>query len=352
MARPGFQCWAARFPLTSGMIRRDGEVLFDLVAGFIHSQVLAALLELRVIETLQFGPARIDVLALAAGADPVRMAVLLRAGGAIDLIKRTRSGKWKLTRRGAVLPGIPGLAALIAHHRVLYDDLSDPAAFFRRGGDTGLSQFWPYVFGAAKVQDSDTAECYSRLMTDSQALVAEETLDAVSLKGVRHLMDVGGGAGAFLEAVAARYPGLDLTLVDLPPVVQVARTRSDNAKAGARITLHPANFRYDPLPAGADAISLIRVLYDHGDDTVQVLLDKVFALLPPDGRLIVSEPMLGTRAGDAYFAVYTLAMGTGRTRSASEISAFLAGAGFRDVTVAKTRRPFVTTAITARKPDS
>ena len=44
-------------------------------------------------------------------------------------------------------------------------------------------------------------------MSDSQTLVAEDTLRLVDLSGTRHLMDVGGGTGAFLKAVAAAHPG-------------------------------------------------------------------------------------------------------------------------------------------------
>jgi demethylspheroidene O-methyltransferase len=46
--------------------------------------------------------------------------------------------------------------------------------------------------------------------------------------------------------------------------------------------------------------------------------------LSKGGRLIVSEPMLGpdqpTLWGDVYFAIYTLAMSTGKTRSPEQIS--------------------------------
>ena len=45
-------------------------------------------------------------------------------------------------------------------------------------------------------------------MADSQALVAEDTLRLVDLSGIRRLMDVGGGTGAFLAAVGAAYPDL------------------------------------------------------------------------------------------------------------------------------------------------
>jgi demethylspheroidene O-methyltransferase len=171
----------------------------------------------------------------------------------------------------------------------------------------------------------------------------------VSLKGVSHLMDVGGGTGAFLRAVAAQYPALRLTLFDLPAVVA-------GAAPLPKLTVHPGSFRDDPLPKGADAISLIRVLYDHADSTVAALLASVRGALPPGGRLVISEPMSGGErpdpATDVYFAVYTLAMQTGRTRSAAEISRMLAAAGFSEIQARSGPRPYVTSIVTAKNPES
>ena len=108
------------------------------------------------------------------------------------------------------------------------------------------------------------------------------------------------------------------------------------------------------LPQGADAISLVRVLYDHGDATVAALLARVRQALPPGGRLILSEPMSGGArpdpATDVYFAVYTLAMGTGRTRSAAELQALLKAQGFATAGKARSLRPFVTSVLEARVP--
>ena len=52
LASPRFQSWASRFPLTAPIARRDGAALFDVVAGFVHSQALFALVELRVLHLL------------------------------------------------------------------------------------------------------------------------------------------------------------------------------------------------------------------------------------------------------------------------------------------------------------
>lgn len=351
VAARGFQKWAARNFLTRRIVRSEGEALFDLVAGFCHSQVLQALVAFDIPARLMEGPAHADVLARQVAVPEDRMLVLLRAGVALGLLKQKRAGRFALSRRGAALVGVPGLQQMIMHHDVLYRDLSDPVAFFRGETQPELAGFWPYVFGGEV--DPQEAATYSDLMAQSQMLVADDTLDAVNLSGVTRLMDVGGGTGAFLTQVGARHAGLDLTLFDLPAVVPHAEARFAGAGLSARTRITPGSFRTDDLPMDADAISLIRVLYDHTDETVADLLAKCFAALPVGGRLIISEPMRSgdtpERAGDAYFALYTLAMGTGKARSADEIAALCAQAGFADIQKPASRRPFVTRCVTAVK---
>lgn len=352
IARPGFQSWASRFPLTRGRARADGAALFDVVQGFVQSQVLMALVELDMFRRLRAGAQSIEGLARACDIPPARMRVLLQAGAALGLLKRRRD-RYGLARKGAALMGVPGLEAMIRHHKAFYDDLRDPVALLRGSAQTELSQFWPYVFGG-DVPEAE-ATIYSDLMAQSQRLVAEDTLRAVSLKGVTHLLDVGGGTGAFLEAAGHAAPGMQMTLFDLPPVVPDARARFDAAGMSARVTIVPGSFREQALPTGVDAVSLIRVLYDHSDDTVRALLARVRDALPVGGRLIISEPMGGgarpDRAGDVYFAFYTMAMQTGRARSAAEIGALVAAAGFTQIHSPAPARSYVTRVLTAVRAD-
>jgi demethylspheroidene O-methyltransferase len=234
---------------------------------------------------------------------------------------------------------------MIRHHGAFYRDMGDPLALLRGETETELAQFWPYVFGARGAVDPEVTAIYSDLMAQSQRLVAQDTLAQVSLKGVSTLMDVGGGTGVFLEEVG-KVADCDRWLFDLPAVVAQAQDPG--------LTVHPGSFRDDPLPQGADAISLVRVLYDHADDTVADLLKAVFDTLPPGGRLIVSEPMGGGARPDpqtdVYFAFYTLAMRTGRTRSQAEIASALTQAGFASVQPLRVRRSYVTAVVTAVKP--
>jgi demethylspheroidene O-methyltransferase len=175
----------------------------------------------------------------------------------------------------------------------------------------------------------------------------------VDLRGVRHLMDVGGGTGAFLAAAGTAHPALRMTLFDLPAVVPAATARFAAAGMAGRVEIVAGSFRDDPLPRGADAVSLVRVLYDHSDATVAALLRAVHDALPAGGRIVVSEPMSGgdspDPATDVYFSVYTLAMQTGRTRSGAEIARMLVQAGFSDVKTIAGFRPYVTSVVTAAR---
>ncbi|MCX7645576.1 MAG: methyltransferase [Rhodobacteraceae bacterium] len=352
-ADPAFQAWASGCVLTRGIARRDGERLFDLVAGFVHSQILLALVELDLLRAALDRPVGTAALAGRAGVRPERMEALMRGAAALGLVERAGAG-WQTARLGAALLGVPGLAGMIRHHRILYRDLADPVALLRSAGGGELARFWPYVLGPGAAEDPEAARRYSDLMAETQGLVAEEVLRLVDLSGVRRLMDVGGGTGAFLAAAGRAWPGLAMTLFDLPDVVAAAPPRLARAGVADRVALAAGSFRDGPLPAGADAVSLVRVLYDHGDETVALLLARVFEALPPGGRVIVAEPMSGgdrpERAGDAYFAFYCMAMGTGRVRSAAEIAAALAAAGFAGIRTRRGRRPFIASVVEAVRP--
>lgn len=350
VASRGFQKWAARFPLTRRLVRSEGEAMFDLVAGFCHSQILQAFVRLKLPQILLDREMTAQALATEVDVPQDRMPVLLAGAESIGLIKRRRSGRYALTTRGAALAGVPGLAGMIDHHDVLYLDLADPVAFFRGEVETELAEFWPYVFGAGGATDPQTTATYSQLMADSQVLVAEDTLAMVDLSDAAQLLDVGGGTGAFLASVGAAHPDLQMTLFDLPAVAPAATERFAQAGLSERVDIVTGSFRDEPLPRGADLISLVRVLYDHADETVLELLQAAHDALPEGGRILISEPMTGgqtpQRAGDAYFALYCMAMRTGRARSSGQIAALLEQAGFTQIQTPKARRPFITSVVT------
>ncbi|MDP4021301.1 methyltransferase [Methylobacterium sp. NEAU 140] len=352
MASPRFQRWAAGFPPTRRIARRNTRALFDLCAGFVYAQVLAACVRLDLFAILAEGPAGLDALARRLGLPPENAQRLCLAAASLELVRALPDGRFALADLGAALHGNPGVQAMIDHHALLYADLADPVALLRgEAGPTRLAGYWPYAAGTPV--GGEAAAPYSGLMGASQAMLADDILDACDLRSVRHLMDVGGGEGAFLQAVAARHPGLALTLFDLPAVAGRAADRLVRAGLDpARIACRGGSF-HDGLPDGADAISLVRVVHDHDDEPALALLRAAHAALPAGGRLILAEPMAGTPGaepvGDAYFGFYLLAMGSGRPRRSAELHAMLEQAGFATSDERRTRRPLLTRLLIAYK---
>jgi demethylspheroidene O-methyltransferase len=191
-------------------------------------------------------------------------------------------------------------------------------------------------------------------MSASQPLVAQEVLDSYDFGRHQALLDVGGGQGRFLRAVARRHGGLRLMLFDLPGVVPVAQAAFEADGIGSRAAVHGGDFTRDPLPSGADVASLVRVIYDHPDERALAILRAVHRALPPGGTLVLAEPMAGApgapRMGDAYFGFYLLAMQGGRSRTAAELQVLLEAAGFEQVHERPTPIPLQVGVLVARRP--
>lgn len=352
-ASPGFRRWAAGFPLTRPYARRRARALFDICAGFVYSQVLLSCVRLRLFDHLQQGPIEEPSLALLLDLPPEGATRLLRAAAALDLVAQRDDGRWALGPLGAAMVGNPGIAAMVEHHALLYADLADPVALLRRPrGGNALSGYWAYAGAAAPgALGRDRTHDYTALMAASQPMVAEEVIAAYDFRRHRCLLDIGGGSGAFLAAVAASAPDLRLMLFDLPAVAEQGRDRFQRLRLDPRASTHGGDFTKDAFPAGADLVSLVRVLHDHDDDVVMALLRRVRGALPPGGRLLIAEPMSGTAgaepAGDAYFGFYLLAMGRGRPRPPAELQAMLAAAGFARSRLVPTHTPLLTRVLLA-----
>ena len=350
LASPRFQRWAAAFPLTRPIARRQARALFDLCAGFVYAQVLYACIRLNLLDILAEEPQTADRLAGRLGLSSEATERLLLAAHSLGLVQRRGQDRFGLGPLGAAARAQPGIARMVEHHHLLYADLADPVALLRgTDGQTALRRYWAYAGAPEPARDltPDRVAGYSALMAASQAIIATEILDSYDVRRHRCLLDVGGGEGAFLAAVAARAPSLRLILFDLPSVVTRATGR-----LGSRAETVGGDFRTDPLPAGADIAALVRVVHDHDDDVALGILKAVRRALPIGGTLLVAEPMSQTRGaepiGDAYFGFYLLAMGSGRPRTPAALATLLQAAGFERIRLHRTATPMLVRTMSAR----
>lgn len=354
-ASAGFRRFAIAFPLTRFVARRRARALFDLVAGFVYSQTLHACVSLDLFEILARGPRGAEYLAELSRMPLESMRRLLNAAVALDLLQRRSGDRFGLGPLGAALRGSPGVAAMVAHHAGFYADLADPVALLREGSQaTRMSAYWPYARGAGGAEPpGNSAQTYSQLMSASQRMVSEEILAHRPFDGRKRLLDIGGGDGTFARAVAEACPGLAVSMCDLPDVAALARRKVAALGLESRIDVLECDFKSQVLPAGADVISLVRVLHDHDDPVVANLLKSAWCALPDGGRIVIAEPMSRAQnaepVGDAYFGFYLFAMGSGRPRRPDEIAGLLRAAGFSAISEPRARMPLIASLVTATK---
>lgn len=341
LASERFQHWAARLPVFAAISRQRAGRAFDLVAGFCYSQVLFCAVQCGLLELLDKGPCDAAELARSTGLSREAALRLVRAAAALDLAEEVAPGCWMLGQQGAALLSNPGALAMVRHHHLLYADLADPLALLRkdRREATALSGFWHYTAET----DAETATEYSTLMATSQAMVSREAIAAYPFARHRRLLDLGGGHGAFVTALARAAPELVLGIFDLPPVIAGAQ------HLASRFALHPGDFFASPLPQGYDCMTLVRILHDHDDDRCLAILRKARESLPPGGKLVIAEPMAdapGARPmGDAYFGLYLWAMNSGRPRTIRDYGAMAQAAGFSRWQARATTMPVIASVI-------
>jgi demethylspheroidene O-methyltransferase len=225
--------------------------------------------------------------------------------------------------------------------------MQDPLTFLNNAWSGGMAEYWPYAHEKPAVAKPDAMAHvevdkftrYSQLMAASQGFVVQEILSSYFFDEHRCVLDVGAGKGRFVSELAAHAPHLKFKMFDLPPVLALAREGLQAKGLTERVALHPGSFLDDPLPEGADLITLVRVAHDHPDAVVRQILQKAHAALPLGGVLLLAEPMAqpDDEAGqpsasvDAYFHFYLLAMGAGRLRTPQELQTMMQEAGFTHV---------------------
>lgn len=173
---------------------------------------------------------------------------------------------------------------------------------------------------------------HHRAMETAPRVVAQ-----VSLKGVKTLLDLGGGPGTYALEFLARHPRLQATLCDRAPALEVAREIAAIHKGGARLSYLPLNFMEADVSGQYDVIWYSNVLHIYSPEDNQTLFARLAPILTPGGRLIIQDAFLLDREGlhpaeaNLFAGTMLLCTERGNTYSLSETAGWLRQAGFRRV---------------------
>ncbi|GJN27900.1 hypothetical protein PR202_gb15963 [Eleusine coracana subsp. coracana] len=170
------------------------------------------------------------------------------------------------------------------------------------------------------------------MVADSQIFLEVIILDkGYIFRGLRSLVDVGGGRGAAAYVIASAFPRIKCTVLDLPHVIDQGITGDGN--------LHfVAGNMFESIPP-ADAVLLKNILHDWGDDDCIKILQRCKEAIPArnaGGKVIIIEMVRGSAQGNTRISEMEASQNmfmmciNGMEREEKEWKRIFSAAGFND----------------------
>ncbi|KAL9261309.1 Caffeic acid 3-O-methyltransferase-like protein [Drosera capensis] len=170
---------------------------------------------------------------------------------------------------------------------------------------------------------------FNQGMSNHSTITMKRLLETYNgFEGISTLVDVGGGTGATLDMIVAKYPSIKGINFDLPHVVNDAPSYNGIEHVGGDM--------FVSVPKG-DAIFMKWICHDWSDEHCLKFLKNCFDALPDHGKVIVCEYILPvapetSNAARLVFHVDAIMLAHnpgGKERTEKEFEALAKGSGFR-----------------------
>lgn len=277
---------------------RDGERFFSLVDLTVPMAIRVAA-TLNLADHIAQGETTLDGLAAATRADKSALSALLHHLSARGVFSVAPDGSVGLGELGAFLSknhpvgaaawmNLEGIGGRM--DRVLFELLATV-----RSGKAAYAS----VYGRPFWEDLDAhpalAESFDALMASQIGMLAPHVASGYDWSSVQRVIDVGGGTGTLLAALAEALPHLKGEVIDLPATVAGAKRRFEQRGLADRCGARSGSF-FEALPSDADAYLLSGIIHDWNDEAALQILRRCSEASRQGGRVLIIEPVLD---GDA-----------------------------------------------------
>ncbi|OUD04947.1 methyltransferase [Streptomyces swartbergensis] len=326
--------------MTSSSRQHDGTPMDTLISmcDLVTPMALRVAATLRLTDHMLSGATDAPALATVTDTDPGALHRLIRHLAAVGVYRESAPGRFEPTEVGLLLADDHPVRQ--RHWLSLDQPVGRADLAFTRLLDavgTGLPTYealYGRPFWEDLSADPALGEAFDRLMATEEEAVHAVPIAAYDWSGVRHVFDVGGAPGGFLQSVARAAPQVRGTVLDLPGPARRTRERIAAAGLADRIDVLAGDF-FDELPVRADLVLLSMILLNWQDDEAARILKRCRDALEPGGRILLrerAEPAQGpdVSTSDRYFSVLDLRMLVflgGRVRTTQEWYALAESAG-------------------------
>ena len=193
---------------------------------------------------------------------------------------------------------------------------------------------------AKAMEDEKFASQFTAAMDCRGVLLGQAVAKQLDLSQHSHLLDIAGGSGIYACSIVAARPHLRATVLEKPPVDEVARNAIAKRNFTERVAVVAGDIFADPLPGGCDVHLISNVLHDWDEPVVKALLAKSFQALPPGGVVVIHDAHINAdKSGPLHVAEYSALLmhaTEGKCYSVGEMETYLKETGFAQMKFALT----------------
>lgn len=312
---------------------RDQVFVLAIAEGFFGSSVLFALLRLDLFARIGDGERTLTELSSEIGAPPDRLQRLLNAGVMLGLLESEEGDVYRLSARSASVL-IPG-----AEDRYL-GDWARNLDMFRHALadlDQAVTRGTPTVDPSAHLGSSDQeTRDFILAMHDYAAFRGAELARFLDTSDASTLLDLGAGPGTYAFHLGAANPDLELNLLDLPGVLDVAREVETRFDLKNRINYLPVDVTTEPIPGRYDLVLVSNTLHMLGEEESKRLIGRLRENINPGGSLVIQAQYMANDKMGGRWPVYLdlvqmCITDHGRNHSEAETRSWMEEAGFEDI---------------------
>jgi len=308
---------------TAATPKPSPEVIFGTLISYQHAFALKAAVELDLFTAIAEGAT--DSASLAKRVNAAERGVRILADGmAIQGFLRKENGKYSLSPDSAIFldKRSPAYMGGMAEFLVSEENIRNFSQFadcVRKGGTVSS------IGDNSKPVDHRWVS-FAKAMGSMAAPVAGALSQMISANSSAEIkvLDIAAGHGMYGITVAKNNPRVQVTAVDWPAVLEVAKENAQKSGVADRYSVRPGSAFDTDLGSGYDYVFITNFLHHFDIPTNEKLLRRFHAALKPGGKAVtvefvpdesrVTPPMaaafsmvmlINTDAGDAYtFAEY------------------------------------------------
>jgi SAM-dependent methyltransferase len=319
--------------------RREPDPFLDTFTGLVAARAVSTAVILGVFEALHERRSSAAELAERLGLDPLGAETLLTALTTLGYVEDDgdgRLGNAPISERLLVRSSPESIATFVGEQCDLHWQVLDLLPDAVRSGR-------PYAMHEERHGEADRWEAYIRGLFEISRAEHDANAALVPVENPRRLVDVAGGHGAFSMAMCRSHPGLEATVIDLPPSAAVGRRIVAEEGYEDRVSFREGDVFELGLGEGLDVVSIFNLVHHLPEERDRELCRMAQGALRQDGFLVIGdsarpEPGEPVSEHGAISSLLFYAWSHSRNFKPSEIRGWMLEAGFADVTLHRNER--------------